>query len=72
MALKSDFNFSDREEIGIDNGDIVYVKIKKATEEKSSFSDWDDFLAQFKIKLPLKNVVAIMIDYRWNLIQQNS
>jgi hypothetical protein len=48
LALKSDFNFSDREEIGIDNGDIVYVKIKKATEEKSSFSDWDDFLAQLK------------------------
>ncbi len=72
LAFKSDLNFAGREEVGINNGDMVYTRINKATVEKLSFADWDSFFAQLKTMLPPKNVAATKIDYPWNLIQNNS
>ncbi len=59
------------EEIGIKDGLPAYIKVKKETISKISFSDFSEFLKNVSQILPKKEVDLKLISYPWDLINEN-
>ncbi len=59
------------EEVAISDNQLVYVRIKKKSIEKIQFNDLNEFINTITSILPSKNVSATLIDYPWNLVQNN-
>ncbi|UCE06905.1 MAG: hypothetical protein JSW07_02375 [bacterium] len=59
------------EEVAISDNQLVYARIKKTSTETIQFNDWNEFINAITSILPSKNVSATLIDYPWNLVQNN-
>ena len=59
------------EEIGIKDGAVAYINIKKETINKINFSSFSEFLKNVLQILPQKEVDLGLISYPWDLINEN-
>ncbi len=72
LAIDFKLELAGAEEVALADGQIVYARLKKATTEKMQYNNMSNFLQGLLSTLPQKNVTATLINYPWNLIQNNS
>ena len=72
LAIDFKLQLEGAEEVAFTNDQIVYARVKKATVEKMQFDTMTELLNALQSKLPRKSVTATLIDYPWNLVQNNS
>jgi len=72
LAIDFKIDFNGNEEAALMNNQLVYARIKKSTIEKIEFENLDEFINKVTSALPTKNVSVKMIDYPWNLVQNNA
>lgn len=72
--LALDFNIASDgpEEVAVVENDVVYARVKKSTTAKLNFATIDELIRGIQSILPRKDVRATLINYPWNLIQNNS
>ncbi|MCI0494494.1 hypothetical protein L0Z72_05770 [candidate division KSB1 bacterium] len=59
------------EEAAFSDDQLVYARLKKSSIAKMNFTNLDEFLDGIQSLLPRKNISATLINYPWNLIQNN-
>ena len=72
LAIDFKIDLDGAEEVALINNQLVYARIKKTSIQKIEFKDLDEFINTVTSVLPTKNVSATLIDYPWNLVQNNS
>ena len=71
LAIDFKIDVEGPEEVALSNNQLVYVRIKKTSIEKIQFKNLNEFTTAVTSILPSKNVSATLIDYPWNLVQNN-
>jgi len=72
LAIDFKIDLEDPDGIALSNNQLVYARIRKTAIEKIQFENLNEFITAIASILPSKNVMATLIDYPWNLIQNNS
>lgn len=71
LAINFKINLEGIEEAALSDNQLMYARIKKTSIEKIQFKDLNEFINTVTSILPTKNVSATMINYPWNLVQNN-
>ena len=71
LAIDIKIDPSGPDQAGIKDNDLVYARLNRDTIDQMTFSDWDSFLQQLKSKIPTVDIDVPMIDFPWNLVQNN-
>ena len=71
LAIDFKINLEGVEEVALSDNQLVYARIKKASMETIEFKDMNEFIDIVTSILPKKSVSATMINYPWNLVQNN-
>jgi UDP-N-acetylglucosamine diphosphorylase/glucosamine-1-phosphate N-acetyltransferase len=72
LAIDFKIDIEGAEEVGLADNKFVYARIKKATLEKIQFNDLNELIKSISSTLPTKKVAATLIEYPWNLVQNNT
>lgn len=71
LAIDFKLGADGAEEIGMNGDAVVYIRTKKETVQKIKYNDINDLINQLKSKLPSVEVKTTLINYPWNLVQNN-
>lgn len=71
LAMDLKLTVSGPEEIVTQDGDVVYARITKSSLAKLKYDSLAELLATIPSVLPPKNQAATLIQFPWNLIQNN-
>jgi UDP-N-acetylglucosamine diphosphorylase/glucosamine-1-phosphate N-acetyltransferase len=71
LAIDFKIDLEGPEEVALSNNQLVYARIKKTSIEKIQFKNLNEFTTAVTSMLPSKNISATLIDYPWNLVQNN-
>ena len=69
IDIKIDLNGA--EEAGVSNGDIVYARVKKENVAKFGSGNTEQLLADIKANIANKDFSAYLVEWPWNLVQNN-
>jgi len=72
LPKKGDLKLEGDEEIAVKGEDIVYARVKKATMEKMLAGSLEDTLKNLREELSTKETDLTLIEYPWDLINENS
>lgn len=72
LAIDIEISLDGPEEIAYSEDQIVYARVNKSTTSGIEFQSPEELLNQIVSKLPKKQIEATMINYPWNLVQNNS
>lgn len=73
LAKSGDLSLDGDEEVAVkENGDVVYVRAKRKTMEKSLGESLEETLENLRRELSVKRVDSILIEYPWDLINRNA
>ena len=70
-ANKDDLSLNGAEEVGFKGDDIVYIRAKKETIAKYLKDDFNGLLKSLKENMENKEVKLTLIDYPWDLVNNN-
>ncbi|NOZ61780.1 MAG: hypothetical protein GXO74_08860 [Calditrichaeota bacterium] len=71
LALNAPFEFADEEGYYETNGSVAFIFIKKSNID-ATISSLPDLLRYSKNRLPNKSISTTMIDFPWNLVENNA
>jgi len=71
LAKRGDLKVEGDEEVAVNGGDIVYVRAKKATMERMLAGTLDETLKNLRDELSVRETNLTMIEYPWDLINEN-
>ena len=72
LAIDFNIDLNGTEEVALTNNQLVYARIKKTSVDKIEFKNLDEFINTVVSILPNRNIDVKMIDYPWNLVQNNA
>ena len=72
LPKKDDLKLEGDEEVAIKGEDIVYARVKKATMEKMLAGSLEETLKNLRDELSPKETDLTLIEYPWDLINENS
>lgn len=72
LAKTGDLSLKGDEEVAVKDGDVVYVRAKRETMERLLANTLEETLENLKKELSIKEVNVTMIEYPWDLINNNS
>ena len=72
LTKTGDLSLEGDEEVAVKDGDVVYVRAKKGTMEKFLADSLEKTLENLKEELSVKEVDATLIEYPWDLVNNNS
>ncbi|MFZ5516049.1 MAG: putative sugar nucleotidyl transferase [Candidatus Zhuqueibacterota bacterium] len=72
LAIETSLNVDGPEEIAFSGEQIVFARLKKATIAALAFNTPEELLNQVADLLPKRQIEATMINFPWNLVQNNS
>jgi len=72
LAIDFKLQLDGAEELAVADGQIVYARLKQATSAKIQCNNMTEFLQGLPSVFPQKSITATLINYPWNLIQNNS
>ncbi|KYH37987.1 MAG: hypothetical protein AYL29_001690 [Candidatus Bathyarchaeota archaeon B24] len=72
LTKTGDLSLEGDEEVAVKDGDVVYVRAKKGTMEKLLADSLEKTLENLKEELSVKEVDATLIEYPWDLVNNNS